>query len=76
MGVKDLYVFGSVARGEANPHDVDILVHFLQPPGLLELTGVRFHLEDLLGIPVDVYTHTACPERFKRRIHHELQHVA
>jgi predicted nucleotidyltransferase len=76
MGVKDLYVFGSVARGAADPQDIDILVEFMTAPGLLELTGVKFHLEDHTGLPVDVYTMTSCPERFKKRIKDELRHVA
>lgn len=38
-GVRELYVFGSAARGEARPNsDVDLLVEFLPEaePGLLE----------------------------------------
>lgn len=35
MGVKDLWVFGSVARGEANPHDVVVLVEFVEKRELL-----------------------------------------
>jgi predicted nucleotidyltransferase len=76
MGVKDLYVFGSVARGETNPHDVDVLAEFFDLPGLLELTGVKFLLEDRLLLPVDLYSMSACPERFKLRIMEELRHVA
>jgi len=76
LGVKDLYVFGSVARGESEPHDVDVLVDFEDVPGLMELTGVKFLLEDCTGLPVDVYTMTACPDRFKQRIQEDLRHVA
>ena len=76
MGVKKMYVFGSVARGDVNPHDVDVMVEFEELPGLLELTNVKFLLEDSIGLPVDLYTMSACPERFKKRILEELQHVA
>jgi predicted nucleotidyltransferase len=76
MGVKDLYVFGSVARGESDPHDVDVMVEFFDLPGLLEMMGVKFLLEDRLPLPVDLYSMSACPERFKLRILEELRHVA
>lgn len=76
MGVKKVFVFGSVARGDANPRDVDVLVEFEELPGLLELTNVKFLLEDNINLPVDLYTMSACPERFKKRILEELRHVA
>jgi predicted nucleotidyltransferase len=76
MGVKDLYVFGSVARGKPDPHDVDVLVGFTRSPGLMDVMGVKFLLEDKAGLPVDLYTMSACPERFRKRIEGELLHVA
>lgn len=34
LGVAELYLFGSLARGEARPRsDVDLLVAFATPPG-------------------------------------------
>jgi uncharacterized protein len=55
-GVRDLVIFGSVARGSAGPgSDLDVLVD-LDPArrGLLDLAGVGAALEDLLGCRVDV----------------------
>jgi hypothetical protein len=76
FGVKHLWLFGSSARGEPDPRDVDVLVEFLQPPDLLAYMGLKFRLEELLGKPVDLVSKSACPERFLRRIEAELLDVA
>lgn len=48
-------VFGSVARGEAEPgSDVDFLVDFEPGSTLLDLIHLQDDLETLLGRPVDV----------------------
>jgi predicted nucleotidyltransferase len=53
--VEELYVFGSVARGEASPgSDVDLLVSFAAPPGFEGYWRVKEFLENLLGRPVDL----------------------
>jgi len=53
-GVREIRVFGSVARGSATPKsDVDLLVEFRGTPRRAEL---RRDLERLLGRPVDVVT--------------------
>jgi predicted nucleotidyltransferase len=57
-GVQALYVFGSVARGEAGPgSDVHLLIK-VEPAArfsLLDLVGVRHGLEARLGAPADVH---------------------
>jgi len=53
-------VFGSVARGEAKAgSDVDIVVQFLRPTGLLQLVQLEHELSELLGVPVDLVTERA-----------------
>ena len=56
-GVTGLWVFGSVARGEAGPDsDVDLLVEF-EPgarPTLLGLASLRADLSELLGVTADL----------------------
>jgi hypothetical protein len=74
--VKHLWLFGSAARGEANPADVDILVEFNQPPGLLNYMGLKFRLEAVLGRSVDLVSKSACRERFFRQIERDLISVA
>jgi predicted nucleotidyltransferase len=61
-GVKSLKLFGSVVRGEAGPNsDIDILVEFSRPIGLLAFVGLKQRLAELLGRPVDLVT----PEALK-----------
>jgi predicted nucleotidyltransferase len=56
-GVKSLALFGSVARDEARPDsDVDLLVEFNRPTGLLGLIALQQKLEEWLGRPVDLGT--------------------
>jgi uncharacterized protein len=58
-GGSDLRVFGSVARGEARPDsDLDLLVRFRRPIGLLGRIEFRERAQRLLGRSVDVATET------------------
>ena len=55
MGVRSLALFGSAARGEIQDgSDVDLLAEFAQPPGFDGYMRVKFYLEELLGLPVDL----------------------
>lgn len=59
-GVTRLALFGSTARGTARPtSDIDILVAFDGPATADRYFGVQFHLEDLLGRPIDLVTDKA-----------------
>jgi predicted nucleotidyltransferase len=56
-GVESISLFGSVARGEAGPRsDVDLLVDVDDEVTLFGLSRLKHHLEDLLGMPVDLVT--------------------
>jgi predicted nucleotidyltransferase len=49
--VETLALFGSVARGESTAHsDVDLLVEFSRPIGLLHVIQTEQYLESLLGV--------------------------
>lgn len=51
FAVESLALFGSVARNEAaDASDVDLLVEFNRPVGLLHVIGTRQHIEQLLGV--------------------------
>jgi predicted nucleotidyltransferase len=56
-GITGLWVFGSVARGEARPDsDIDLVAE-LDPAARVSLTGLaslRADLADILGAPVDL----------------------
>jgi predicted nucleotidyltransferase len=56
-GVRSSSLFGSVARGESGPRsDVDLLVDVDDDVSLFGLSRLKRHLEDLLGMPVDLVT--------------------
>ena len=69
FGVKSIAVFGSVVRGEAGPDsDIDILVEFDPPVGLLAFFRLQYYLEDLLGRRVDLVTPAALKRQLRDRI--------
>lgn len=56
-GVIKIQLFGSVARGnETSSSDIDFLVMFKEDRSLFDLIALKYDLEDLLGIKVDVVT--------------------
>ena len=56
-GARNVRVFGSVARGEADEaSDIDFLVEMEPGRSLLDLGGLQVDLESLLGRRVDVVT--------------------
>lgn len=56
-GVRSISLFGSVARGDSGPRsDVDLLVDLDEDVSLFGLSRLKRHLEDLLGMPVDLVT--------------------
>jgi predicted nucleotidyltransferase len=70
LKVKRLDVFGSVARGDANPQsDVDLLVEFEDPPRGVHRRFFRLlhHLEDVLGRRIDLLTPSALKNPYFRR---------
>lgn len=69
MGVKSIAVFGSVVRKEARPDsDIDILVEFDRPVGLLAFLRLRHRLEEILGRRVDLVTPAALKRQLRDRI--------
>ena len=72
-GVVRVGVFGSVARGEATDQsDVDFLVEFEKGRTLLDLSGLRLDLMELLGCEVDVATPGSLHPKLRDRIMGEL----
>ena len=65
-GIKNAYLFGSYARGEANEDsDVDVIIDDNgNIKGLIALSGFRLDLADELGKDVDVLTMDAVSPRF------------
>lgn len=79
-GVAELYLFGSVARGDDRPDsDVDVLVEFRPDAdvSMTTLANIAIRLEDLLGRSVDVVeNHPGLRPTFRERIEHDRLKVA
>ena len=75
-GVKEIGIVGSYVREEHKERsDVDILVEFERPVGLLSFTGLKNHLSDFLGVEVDLVMKKALKPRIGKRILEEVVYV-
>ena len=72
-GVVRAGIFGSVARGESTERsDVDFLVEFEKGRSLVDLSGLRLDLCEVLGREVDVATPNSLHPRLRDQILGEL----
>jgi predicted nucleotidyltransferase len=68
-GARSVRLFGSLARGEADAEsDLDFLVELEPGKSLLDLGGVQYELESLLGCRVDVVTERGLKARIRERV--------
>ncbi|MUL35571.1 nucleotidyltransferase family protein [Gloeocapsopsis dulcis] len=68
-GAYNVRVFGSVARGEAQPDsDIDLLVELESSRSLLDRVALMQDLEDLLGTKVEVATEKGLQASIRDRI--------
>jgi predicted nucleotidyltransferase len=72
FNVEDLYLFGSIVRGERNEDsDIDVLVTFNDDADLYDMSELQAFLEDLLGSEVDIVSKRAIRSEFKDQIDDE-----
>ena len=77
FAVRDLAIFGSVARDDADTgSDVDVLVAFEGRANFDRFMDLKFYLESLLGTRVDLVTRNALRPRLRPQIEQEAIHVA
>lgn len=68
-GVKRAALFGSIVRGEATEEsDIDLLVEFEGRKSLLDLSGLKLEVEDVLGRKADVLTYASLHPLLRDRI--------
>ena len=68
-GARDVRIFGSVAREDAEQgSDIDFLVTMEPGRSLFDLGGLLMDLSDLLGGPVDVVTESSLSARVRARV--------
>lgn len=74
--VKELGVFGSVARGDNTlSSDIDILVEFSEPVGFFKFVELEDYLSKILGTKVDLVTKKALKSAIKEDILKEVVYV-
>ena len=68
-GVQRIALFGSFVRGDARPDsDVDLIVTFVRPTGLLSFVRLERELSEVLGRKVDLLTEQAISPHLRARI--------
>ena len=74
--VRSLGLFGSYVRGEQKKSsDLDILVDFVEVPGMFRFLDLERELARLLGIRVDLVQKDALKPAIGKRILHEVLEV-
>ena len=62
-------IFGSVAHGkDTESSDLDILIDPTPETTLFDIGAIRHELLQLLGVPVDVLTPKALPDKFRATV--------
>ncbi|MCK5688103.1 nucleotidyltransferase family protein [Myxococcota bacterium] len=73
-GTCKVALFGSFVRGDAGPDsDIDLIVEFFQPTGLLALVKLERELSEAMGRKVDLLTEQAISPHLRERILKERQ---
>lgn len=69
-------VFGSVLHGrDTDESDLDILIDPTPETTLFDIGAIRLELRKLLGVPVDVLTPNALPDKFRAAVLAEARAV-
>ena len=75
-GVESLALFGSYVRGENQPRsDLDVLVTFDDPPGLLGFIDLERELSTIVGYSVDLVVEGSLKPRIGNRVKQEAEPV-
>lgn len=71
-GARNIRVFGSVVRGEADERsDIDLLIELESGRSLMEHAALVIELEDLLKCKVDVAVESGLKERVREHVLNE-----
>lgn len=73
FNVQEIGIFGSYARNEQDKEsDIDLLIDFKEPIGLLKFIELERYLSDLLNVKAELVTRRALKPRIGQRILQEL----
>jgi len=74
--VREIGIFGSVVRGEQKEtSDLDLLVEFEEPIGLIKYVGLQNFLSDKVGAQVDLVAKSGLKPRISRQVLKEVIYV-
>lgn len=74
--VKEIGIFGSFARGEQkDSSDLDLLIDFEEPIGLIQYVGLQNYLSDRIGVQVDLVTKSGLKPRIGSHIHRDVIYI-
>jgi predicted nucleotidyltransferase len=74
--VKEIGIFGSFVRGEQkDTSDLDLLIDFEEPIGLIRYVGLQNYLSDKIGERVDLITKSGLKPRISGHILKEVIYV-
>jgi predicted nucleotidyltransferase len=74
--VKEIGVFGSYVRNEQKKKsDIDILVDFIEVPGLFKYIDLEDYLSQILGVKADLVMKRALKPYIGRRILSEVEYI-
>lgn len=74
--VKEIGIFGSFARGEQkDTSDLDLLIDFEEPIGLIQYVRLQNYLSDRIGVQVDLVTKSGLKPRIGSHIQREIIYV-
>lgn len=77
FGIKKLGIFGSAARNEMHEgSDIDVLVEFQSPPTFDAYMDLKFYLENLFHMNVDLVIDDTVKPRMRPLIEKDLIRVA
>lgn len=75
-GLRDVRLFGSMARDDSNEmSDVDLLVTLAPGTTGLALGGMLMDVQDLLGCKVDIVTEAGLHPAFRQRVLREAKRL-
>ena len=75
--VDEIYIFGSISRGDnRKDSDIDLLVKFKSPIGLITFIELKNELSRILNTSVDLVTSDALKPSMKEKILQEAKLVA
>jgi predicted nucleotidyltransferase len=74
--VKKIGIFGSFSKGrQTEQSDLDLVVEFEQPIGMMAFVHLRNRIADRLGIRVDLVTPDGLHPLIRDRVMHEVVYV-